>query len=97
MRLRYTTEALAHLEAINDFLFERNPVAARRIAADIQTSALRLSEFPFIGQRSDPPGTRQWMMRNSPYLMIHEGDEARDEIVILGVFHGAQDWQSELK
>lgn len=29
MRLRYTTEALAHLEAIKDFLTQRNPAAAR--------------------------------------------------------------------
>ncbi len=56
MRLRYTTDALAHLEAINDFLSERNPAAARRIAADIQAAALRLCEFPYIGRRSDAPG-----------------------------------------
>ena len=97
MRLRYTTDALAHLEAINGFLSERNPVAARRIAADIQAAAVRLCEFPHIGQRSDAPGTRQWIVQRSPYLIIYEIDDARDEIIVLGVFHGAQDWQSELK
>lgn len=97
MRLRYTTDALAHLEAINDFVSERNPAAAQRIAADIQSAALRLCEFPFIGQGSDAPETRQWVVRNSPYLIVYEVDDARDEIRVLGIFHGAQDWRSELK
>ena len=58
MRLRYTTEALAHLEAINDFLSERDPAAARRIAAEIRTAAQRLCEFPDLGRPGDAIGTR---------------------------------------
>jgi len=97
MRLRYTTEALTHLEAINDFISERNPAAARRIAAEIRTAAQRLSEFPHIGRAGDAVGTRQWVVRRSPYLIIYEVDQAADEILVIGVFHGAQDWQENLK
>ena len=97
MRLRYTTEALANLEAINDFLSERNPAAARRIAAEIRAAAQRLCEFPHIGRTGDAKETRQWVVRRSPYLIVYEVDEARGEIVVIGAFHGAQDWQERLK
>jgi toxin ParE1/3/4 len=97
MRLRYTVDALAHLEAINDFLFERNPAAARRVIADIRAAALRLCEFPHIGRRGEVRGTHEWVVQGSPYLIIYEIHETRDEITVLGVFHGAQDWQERLK
>jgi plasmid stabilization system protein ParE len=31
------------------------------------------------------------------YLIIYEIHETRDGIIVLGVFHGAQDWQERLK
>lgn len=46
MRLRYTADALAHLETIYDFLIERNPTAARRTTGDIRAAAERLRDFP---------------------------------------------------
>jgi toxin ParE1/3/4 len=96
MRLRYTTDALSHLEAINDFLSEQNPAAARRIAADVRMAAQRLCEFPHMGRASDVTGTRQWVVRRSPYLIVYQVDEMHDEIVVIGIFHGAQDWEERL-
>ena len=49
MRLRYSAEALAHLEAINDFLTERNPAAARRIAAEIGMPPGGFATFHILG------------------------------------------------
>ena len=96
MRLRYTTKARIHLKAIHTYLADRNPAAARRIAADIRKAADRLRDFPFIGRESEVTGTREWVVRETPYLVIYQFREAEEEILILGVFHGAQDWQSEL-
>jgi plasmid stabilization system protein ParE len=59
MRLRYTVDALAHLEAINDFLSERNPAAARRVIADIRqrhygfVSFLTLAAEAKYGERTN--------------------------------------------
>ncbi len=97
MRLRYTTDALTHLEAINNFLNERNPAAARRVAADIRMAAERLCEFPHIGRIGEASGTRQWVVRGSPYIIVYEADEAHDAIIVIGVFHGAQDWHERVK
>ena len=33
----------------------------------------------------------EWTVPRLPYIIVHEGNEESDEIVVLGVFHGAQD------
>ncbi len=93
MRLRYTADALAHLQNIYDFLFDRNAAAARRIVADIRTAAARLTDFPHLGRTGDVAGTHEWVVRGTPYLIVYEVDEPNAEIRVLAVFHGAQDWR----
>jgi plasmid stabilization system protein ParE len=97
MRLHYTTEALAHLEAINDFLTQRNPAAARRMTAEIQAAARRLCQFPQMGREEEAGGIRVWAVQRSPYLIVYEADHTRGEVIIVGVFHGAQDWEDRSK
>jgi toxin ParE1/3/4 len=97
MRLRYTADALAHLEHIYDYLTDRNPVVARRIFADVRAAAERLRDFPHIGRKGEVAGTHEWVVRGSPYLVIYEIDEINAEIRVLAVFHGAQDRQERLR
>src|SRR4051794_5147362 len=94
MRLRYTADALAHLSSIRDFLTERNPAVARRILTDIRAAATRLCDFPELGRPSQWPDTREWVVQRTPYIVVDQIDRARQEIILLGVFHGSQDWQS---
>jgi addiction module RelE/StbE family toxin len=91
MRLRYTSEALAHLRSIYSYIAERNPAAAHRVMADIRSGAERLRSFPHMGRNGDQPGTREWVVRGSPYIAVYQVDESGGEIVVIGVFHGAQD------
>lgn len=91
MRLRYSTVARAHIDAIYDFLTERNPAAARRIIGEIRAAARRLVIFPHMGREGPSPGVREWVIQGSPYLIVYEIDPEKSEIWLLGVFHGAQD------
>jgi len=91
MRLRYTADALAHLQSIFAFIDERNPAAARRVIADIRAAAERLRGFPELGRSGQWRGTREWVVQGSPYILVYQVGPQVDEIVILGVFHGAQD------
>jgi len=93
MRLRYSAAARANIAAIYDFLVERNPAAARRITADIHAAARLLIDFPHMGRKGDEIGTREWVVRGSPYLVVYEIDAQREEVWVLGVFHGAQQRQ----
>lgn len=91
MRVRYTADALAHLGSIYKYIAERNPAAARRVMADIRAAAERLRRFPEIGRSGENPGTREWAVQGSPYIAVYQVDAGAGEIVVLGVFHGAQD------
>lgn len=95
MRLRYTSDALSHLDAIYEFLAKRNPAAATRIAAEIRASAERLRDFPQMARFGSVSGTHEWVVRGTPYLLVYEIDEAGAEIRVLAVFHGAQDWKGD--
>ena len=49
MKVRYTLEALGHMDVIYAYIEARNPEAARRVIQRIRAAAERLSEFPHIG------------------------------------------------
>jgi plasmid stabilization system protein ParE len=96
MRLRYSAAARRHIEQIFSFLAERNPAAARRIVAEIRSSARLLIEFPHMGRAGEVPDTREWVVRGSPYLLVYEVVAEQDEVWVLGVFHGAQERRNRL-
>lgn len=96
MKLRYTAEARGHIAGIFNYINERNSTAATQVASRIRLAAERLAEFPRIGHAGRVPGTYEWVVRGLPYIVVYDislGDE--DEIVILGVFHGAQDRETD--
>jgi toxin ParE1/3/4 len=78
-------------------LVERNPTAARRVVAEIRGAARLLIDFPLMGRKGEVLGTREWIVRGSPYLLVYEIVAEREEIWVLGVFHGAQNWQNRLE
>jgi toxin ParE1/3/4 len=90
MKVRYTIDALLHLAAIHSYINERNPVAASRVLARIRAAAEQLGESPRIGHPGSAAGTRECVVVGLPYLIVHEINEPEDELVVLGVYHGAQ-------
>ena len=90
MKVRYTIEALLHIGAIHSYIYERNPVAATRVIVRIRTAAKQLGENPRIGHTGAAIETLEWVVTGLPYVIVYETIEPDDEIVILGVYHGAQ-------
>jgi toxin ParE1/3/4 len=90
MKVRYTVDAILQIAAIHSYINERNPVAATRVIARIKNAAERLGEHPYIGHVGAAPETREWVVVGLPYVIVHQLNEIDDEVVILGVFHGAQ-------
>jgi toxin ParE1/3/4 len=77
VRLRYSEDAIRHIDAIHAYIAERNPIAATRVVERIRVAAERLLPFPEMARAGVVRNTREW-----------------DELVILAVFHGAQDRQA---
>jgi plasmid stabilization system protein ParE len=81
---------MAQLIAIQEYISERNPAAAIRVGVSIREAADVLRFFPYAGRAGRSAGTREWVVRGYPYLLVYEVNTDSDEIMILGVFHGAQ-------
>jgi toxin ParE1/3/4 len=91
MRLRYTRRARRHLDAIAEYIADRNPNAARRVGERIRESVSLLLDLPYIGREGVLPGTRELVVPGLPYIVVYRVELAAQEaVVILGVYHGAQ-------
>jgi plasmid stabilization system protein ParE len=90
MKARFTIEALRHIAAIHSYIETRSPIAAAHIEARIFADADRLADFPYIGHVGVVPRTYEWIVQGLPYIIVHEIDERNEEIIVLGIFHGAQ-------
>jgi plasmid stabilization system protein ParE len=88
MKVRYTDTALGELEDIFSYLFERNPAAAKAVAARVRDIAALLAEYPFLGHEADEPSVRVAPLIRYPFLVFYTVNE--DEIVVLNVRHAAR-------
>lgn len=95
MRVVWTKPALAHLQEINDYIALDNQSAAHRTIKTIvdKTEAL-LSENPMIGRRGRDPKTRELVIAGTSYIVGYRAKP--DQVEILVVMHGAQEWPEEL-
>jgi plasmid stabilization system protein ParE len=91
VRLRYTPRARRHLDAIADYIAERNPDAARRVGSRIRETIDLLTSFPYMGRAGVLAGTREMVVPGLPYIVVHRiNADDPDTLVILGIYHGAQ-------
>lgn len=81
MKLRYTLSAGAHHAAIYNYLLQQNLDMAPHVMMQIYRAVLWLRTFPHIGRRGSVPGTREWVVRGFPYIIVYE--ISGDEILIL--------------
>jgi toxin ParE1/3/4 len=93
MKVRFAPEARGHLAAIFAYIASQSPLAAEGVLARIRLAAEQLGEFPRMGRAGGVPGTYEWPVKGLPYLIVYEL-RPTDELIVLGVFHGAQDRDS---
>jgi toxin ParE1/3/4 len=90
VRVRWLRSALADLEALQDYLIDRNPPAAFRLVGLIRSAVARLVEMPQRGRPGRWPGTRELVIPGTPYIVPYR---VRDGVIeILRVWHGARRW-----
>jgi toxin ParE1/3/4 len=90
MKVRFTLEALTHIAGIHLYIESRSPEAAVRITTRIFAEAERVGEFPQIGHVGAVADTYEWTVADLPYVIVYEIDFDKNPVVIIGVFHGAQ-------
>ena len=87
MFIKYSPEAVTDLQRVVEFVENKNPFAARRIAIDLQEGVEKLKQFPEIGlpvlKAPDPTQIRDLYINDYTvrYLITNE------VIYILRIWH----------
>jgi plasmid stabilization system protein ParE len=90
MKIKYSSESVEDLHRVVEFVENKNPYAARRIAIDLQEGVDKLKQFPEIGlpvlKAVDPEIIRDLYIRDytARYLI------AEDTIYILRFWHNKE-------
>ncbi len=90
MAIVWTTSARRDVNAIWDFIEARNPDAAELVSSEILRVVEGLLEFPKRGKPGRVKETRELVISGLPYVVVYL--LANENVVILRVLHGAQDW-----
>jgi plasmid stabilization system protein ParE len=90
MNVKYSPESIGDLQRVVEFLENKNPFAARRIAIDLQEGVQKLKQFSQIGlpvlKATDPEKIRDLYVGQCTvrYLITDE------LIYILRIWHGKE-------
>ncbi len=95
MRLVFDERALSDLEGIFDWIRKDNPAAAKAVVERIFASVEHLAKFPQMGRAGVDPGSFEWVVPRLPYIVVYETNADTDEVIIVGVVHGAQDREAK--
>jgi len=79
-------QAAAWLKAEIAYVADRNPAAAKKIAAAIRLALRNLAEFPKIGPAGRIPGTRRLVV--SPYVLTIR--QSGDIVEVAAIRHARQ-------
>lgn len=85
----WSLPALARLQEIRTYIALDNPRAAERVATRIVAVVEALRIHPYLGRVGTEPAIRELVVGRTPYIVRYRVRKKR--IVILTIWHGAQD------
>jgi toxin ParE1/3/4 len=89
--IEWAEQAVRQLDQAHDYIVLSNSEeTAARITTQIVTTIQQLTAFPMSGRSGRVPGTRELVISNTPFIAAYAIDHSR--IVILAIYHGAQQW-----
>lgn len=80
--------------AIAEYIARDNQTAAHAVHATILRQVGQLAEHPRIGRPGRVKGTRELVVSGTPYIVAYR--VAGQDVTILRVLHGAQQWPKRL-
>jgi toxin ParE1/3/4 len=91
VKIIWSPEAIDDLAHIRAYISQDNHEAARRIALHIiELVETILAENPHIGRPGRVPGTREFVVDKTPYIVPYRVKD--NTLQILRVYHGARRW-----
>ena len=80
--------------AIAEYIAQDDQTAAYAVHDAILRQVGRLAEHPRIGRPGRVEGTRELVVSGTPYIVAYR--VAGEDVTILRVLHGAQQWPKQL-
>ena len=87
--LVWRAAARSDLASIVRYIADRDPSAARRMKAVIETAVLPLAEHPYLFRSGRAPGTRE-LVAHPNYVIVYR--VLADRIEIVNVVHARQQY-----
>ncbi|MDR3470376.1 MAG: type II toxin-antitoxin system RelE/ParE family toxin [Devosia sp.] len=93
--IEWSEQAIADLKSLQRYIAKDNPAAARQVAEHIlDRIETVLRPNPEIGRPGRVPGTREYVVPDSEYIVPYH--VRRGTIEIIRVYHGARRWPEAL-
>ena len=86
MKLRWTPRAVADLEEISDYIVVASPQAWERLLLRLERLTEAILDFPLMGKAGLVPGTREFVLSGTTYILVFQLKE--DSVVIVSVRDG---------
>jgi len=80
MKLRWTPRAVADLEEISDYLVAASPQAWEHLLQRLERLSEAILDFPLMGKAGLVPGTREFVVSGTPYILVFQ---VKDEAVVI--------------
>jgi addiction module RelE/StbE family toxin len=90
MKLIWRRRAQRDLHELVAYIAEDSIQGAELVAARILKAAELLTEFPRGGRAGRVAGTRERVVRRTPYILVYKVDPK--QVRVLRVYHAAQKW-----
>jgi plasmid stabilization system protein ParE len=93
VKLIVSPAAAADIERLHAFLADKNPNAARRAVAVLVRAIQSLDALAERGRPAGTAGLRELAVPfgRSAYIVRYAHDAAREEVVIVRIWHGRED------
>jgi len=89
--IEWTEQATRDLDQAHDYItFSNSEEVAARITMHIANSVQQLATFPMSGRPGRVRATRELVISNCPFVVAYTIE--KEHIVILAIYHGAQQW-----
>ena len=93
LKILWTRSALRHLSEAYNYIEIDSPAAAQQQIDRIELSLARIRSFPMMGRAGARPGTREFPIPGTSYLLLYRVRE--DALQVLAVLHGSTEQKTQ--
>ena len=93
MQITWLPRARADVVHARQYIEQHNPGGAQRLVLALYTAAQRIAAAPHLGRPGRVARTRELVVPRTPYIVAYT--VIGDQLTIIAVIPGAQEWPGE--